>query len=130
LFIFVVGALVFRFLKNFIYDSWLIEELGRGPVRPLYGFEFYLGAGAVILGWSGLLLWSFTSRLKRGLGREIDAFRDGRLGPAAVAGLFGPTETECREIRRLVDDWTRLEQRAAELRRRLAGTDTTLGHRK
>jgi hypothetical protein len=75
-------------------------------------------------------LWSFTSRLKRGLGREIDAFREGRLGPGAVSGLFAPTESECREIRRLVDDWTRLEQRAAELRRRLASSETTLGRRK
>ena len=130
LFIVVVAALVYRFLKHFLYDSWLIEEFGRGTARPLYGLEFYLGASAVLAAWSGLLLWSFTSRLKRGLGREIDAFRQGRLGPGAVAGLFAPTETECREIRRLVDDWSRLEQRAAELRRRLAGSVAALGHRK
>jgi hypothetical protein len=130
LFILVAAALVYRFLKNFLYDSWLVEELGRGTARPLYGLEFYLGAGAVLLAWSGLLLWSFTSRLKRGLGREIDVFREGRLGPGAVAGLFAPTEAECREIRRLVDDWNRLEQRAAELRRRLASSAPTLGRRK
>jgi hypothetical protein len=130
LFIVVVAALVYRFLKNFLYDSWLIEEFGRGTVRPLYGLEFYLGAAAFLAAWSGLLLWSFTSRLKRGLGREIDAFREGRLGPGAVSSLFAPTEAECREIRRLVDDWNRLEQRAAELRRRLAGSESPLGHRK
>lgn len=129
LFLFVVGALTYRFLKNFLYDSWLVAELGRGEARPLYGLDFFLGAGVFLAAWSLLLLWSFTTRLKRGLGVEIEAFRTRHLGAAAAGGLFLPLEISMRDVRRWSDDLSRLEQRTAELRTRLARRDSALGHR-
>ncbi len=130
LFILVVGALVYRFLKNFLYDSWLVAELGRGPMQPLYGLEFFLGAGVFLAAWSLLLLWSFTTRLKRGLGGEIEAFRTRHAGPAAAARLFLPLDAAIRDLRRWADDLSRLEQRSARLRTRLAGNESALGHRR
>lgn len=126
----VVGALVYRFLKNFLYDSWLVAELDLAPAQALYGFEFFIAAGVVLLGWCGLLLWSFTSRLKRGIGAEILAFQNRQQGPAAVAALFAPTEADCREARRLVDDLAGIERRVSELRRRITTPDAPLGHKK
>ncbi|MGC3971540.1 MAG: GTPase domain-containing protein [Pirellulales bacterium] len=126
----VVGALVYRFLKNFLYDSWLAAEFELGTAKPLYGLEFFLAAGVVLAGWCGLLLWSFTSRLKRGIGGEIAAFQSRQQGPAAVVALFAPTETDCREARRLVDDLAGIERRAAELRRRVTTSDLPLGHKR
>jgi len=130
LLVLVVGALVFRFLKNFIYDSWLAVELYSAPPQPLYGFEFFLAAGVVLVAWSGLLLWLFTSRLKRGIGREIAAFRTRREGPTAVAALFAPAENECREIRRSIDDLAGIERRAAALQSRLSHGESPLGRKR
>ena len=126
----VVAALLYRFLKNFLYDSWLIAELGIAPAKPLYGFEFFLAAGVVLLGWSGLLLWSFTSRLKRGITREIQAFQTRQQGPTSVSLLFAPTEGDCREARHLIDDLATVERRAAELRRRVTTAESPLGHKR
>ncbi len=58
--------LVYRFLKNFLYDSWLIEEFGLGPAKPLFGLEFFLAAGLTLIAWCALLLWSFTARFETG----------------------------------------------------------------
>jgi len=126
----VVGALVFRFLKNFLYDSWLATELGGATVQPLYGLEFFIASGVVLLAWSGLLLWLFTSRLKRGIGGEITAIRQRREGPTAVAPLFAPAEAKCREIRRTIDDLATIERRAAELQTKLTTGDTALGRKR
>lgn len=126
----VVAALLYRFLKNFLYDSWLVAELGIDQAKPLYGFEFFLAAGVVLLGWSGLLLWSFTSRLKRGITREIQAFQTRQQGPTSVSLLFAPTESDCREARRLIDDLATIERRAAELRRRVTNSESPLGHKR
>jgi energy-coupling factor transporter ATP-binding protein EcfA2 len=125
-----LAALVYRFLKNFLYDSWLVEEFGLGAAKPLYGLEFFLAAGLTVTAWCGLLLWSFTTRLKRGLDREIDAFRDRLSGAAAVPALFAPIERQCRTL--LEDDakLTALRTRAEELRSRLATGDGALGHRR
>jgi hypothetical protein len=122
--------LVYRFLKNFLYDSWLVEEFGLGTAKPLYGLEFFLGAALTIAALCGLLLWAFTARLKRGLEREIEAFRNRPHGGTAAAALFAPTEAACRRIAADCDELTVIEHRAAELRARLATSETPLGHRK
>ena len=126
----VVGALVFRFLKNFLYDSWWAVELYGAPPQPLYGFEFFLAAGVILFAWSGFLLWMFTSRLKRGIGSEIAAFRTRREGPSAVAALFAPAEAECREIRSSIDDLTAIERRAAVLQTKLTQGESPLGRKR
>ena len=130
LLIIVAGALLYRFLKNFVYDSWLVAEFGWDAPAELYGFEFFIAAGVVLAGWCGLLLWAFTSRLKRGIGREITAFKNRQLGPAAVGAIFAPTENACREVRRLIDDVGLLQRRAADLRGRVATMESPLGHKR
>ena len=130
LFILVAAALVYRFLKNFLYDSWLVGELGLGEPKPLYGLEFFIGAGVFLFAWSLLLIWMFTARLKRGLGREIDAFKAKQLGPAAAGRLFAPLESAVRDVRRWGDDLGILQRRADELRSRVTPTKSQLGHRK
>lgn len=123
-------ALIYRFLKNFLYDSWLVEEFGLGPAKPLYGLEFFIATALTLAAWCGLLLWSFTARLKRGLDREIDRFRERLTGSAAVPALFAPIEAHCRTL--LDDDakLTALRTRADELRNRLATSESPLGHRR
>ncbi|MBL8878464.1 MAG: hypothetical protein JNG88_05020 [Phycisphaerales bacterium] len=66
----------------------------------------------------------------RGIGAEILAFQNRQQGPAAVAALFAPTEADCRQARRLVDDLAGIERRVSELRRRITTPDAPLGHKK
>lgn len=122
--------LAYRFFKNFVYDSWLVEEFGLGVAKPLLGIEFYFASGATIVAWSGLLLWSFTSRLKRGLDREIESLRERLPGSTAAAALFEPTEATCRAIYAESDELAGVERRTSELRRRLAEGETVFGYRK
>ena len=57
-----LGLLLYRLGKNFFYDSWLAEH----PTQ-VHGIDFYLSAGFWLVLWCLVLLWSFCSRLRRGL---------------------------------------------------------------
>ena len=57
-----IGVIVYRLGKNFFYDSWLAPE----PTAT-YGWDFFVHAAFWLVAWSALLLWMFTSRLRRGL---------------------------------------------------------------
>jgi hypothetical protein len=122
-------ALLYRFARNFFYDSWLGPEWGLTDVaQPVLGTDFFLGAALVLTAWSGLLLWSFTSRLRRGLSVEINDVAQSWSSPKLTAGFFADQQRQCREIRHWHDELGRLSARVADLQARLAGPEL-LGHR-
>ena len=122
-------ALLYRFVRNFFFDSWLGPELGlTQSAQPVLGTDFFLGAGLVLLAWSGLLLWSFTSRLRRGLASEINSVAVAWSSPKLTAGFFADQQQQCREIRAWRDELTRLAACVTDLQARLAGPEL-LGHR-
>jgi len=122
-------GLLYRFGRNFFFDSWLGPELGLTEVaQPVLGTDFFLGALLVIVAWSGLLLWSFTSRLRRGLSAEINDVAQLWTSPKLTAGFFAGLERQIHEIRKCRDDLARLQSRVAELQSRLA-VSGPLGHR-
>ena len=114
---FMLGMLVYRYARNFFFDSWLGPELGLVPqAKPLLGVDFLIGA-AICLGlWCALLLWSFTWRLRRGLsGREIDLMQQ-RLNSGLLAGeLFHGLEARCREVNAWRADLEQLQMRLGQL---------------
>jgi len=124
-FLAVLGALFFRPAKNFFYDSWLAS-----PPAPLLGLDFYLISAFWLALWCGLLLWSFNSRLRRGLKRQIAQLAEGWASPRLAGGVFARIESECRRI----DDYrralTRLQQQLAAVRRRVALPQAVLGHQR
>jgi hypothetical protein len=73
LFLSYVGFVVFRVGKNFFYDTFLRQFLSGAPgaAEPLLPVDFYISAGVFFVLWSGLLVMAFTSRLRRGLTREV-----------------------------------------------------------
>ncbi len=80
-----LGLIFYRPAKNFFYDSWLAS-----PPAPLYGLSFYALSAFWLVLWCGLLLWAFTSRLRRGLRREIDDARPGlEQSPSSRRGRRG-----------------------------------------
>jgi len=115
LFLAALVGLFFRPAKNFFYDSWLAS-----PPAPLLGLEFYVLSAFWLVVWSGLLLWRFTVRLRRGLKREIDALAEGWMTPRLVQGIFARLESECRAVDRFRQGLAQLEQHVASLRRRIA----------
>ncbi len=125
MFLVMLGFLLFRLGKNFFYDSWLAE-----PPVPVAGLEFYLASAFWLLVWSLVLIWLLTSRLRRGLRREVDRLASGWTEASAVEGLFGPIETECRRVRQFQTDLKQLRAEVARLRRQLALPEGMLGARR
>lgn len=129
LFAIVLVALLYRFARNFFYDSWLGPELGlTATSQPVLGTDFFLGAGLVLAVWSGLLLWFFTARLRRGLTAEINDVAQAWSSPKFTAGFFADASRQCREIRAWHDELARLASQVTDLQARLAGPEL-LGYR-
>lgn len=125
-----LGLLLYRFGKNFFYDSWLAVEFGlANQPHPPLGTDFLVSAAVVLLAWCGLLLWMFTSRLRRGLSAAIDELADGWNSPRVAASLFANLESQCRQIKHFREDLERLQATTASLQNRLAEPEPKLGHR-
>lgn len=125
----VLIALVYRFGKNFFYDSWLAPELGlTAAPQPVLGIDFFIAAGLCLVLWCGLLLWGFTSRLRRGLSAEVNQLVEQWNTPKLVGGFFAGLERQCRAIHNYRSELERLENRVTELKTRLAQPEL-LGHR-
>ena len=124
-----LGLIVYRFGRNFFFDSWLGPELGLTAEKPLLGTDFFLGAAIVLLVWCGGLLWMFQSRLRRGMRAEIDALAAKWSSPTLTGEMFSGLEEQCRAIRTSRADLGRLEQRVLDMQRRLVQPEPRLGHR-
>jgi hypothetical protein len=123
LFLVALVALFLRPAKNFFYDSWLAS-----PAAPLLGVDFYLLSAFWLAVWCGVLLWSFNSRLRRSLAREIGGLAEGWATPRLAGGIFTRLEAQCGRIGQYRQELARLQQHVAALRRRVAQPDDSLGH--
>ena len=117
-----LGLLLYRLGKNFFYDSWLAEH----PTQ-VHGIDFYLSAGFWLVLWCLLLLWSFCSRLRRGLRRAVTELAAGWQQSASAAGLFAHIETDCRRAEAYRQDLDALRQEVEGLKLRLGGGERGRG---
>lgn len=125
-----LGVLLYRFGRNFFFDSWLAVELGlRQQAAPVLGTDFFLGAGFTLLLWCALLIWAFSTRLRRGVRGEIEQLAARWNNAKLMSSVFADLENECHAILEFRRELELLENRVAQLRRRLATPDTRLGHR-
>lgn len=125
-----VLLLLYRFARNFFFDSWLAVELGLRPLAvPVLGTDFFLGAGFTLLLWCGVLLWFFTARLKRGVRDEIQQLAASWNNARLMSAVFADLEVECREAHEFRRELDLLDSRVAQLQHRLASPDARLGHR-
>ena len=117
-------VLLYRCGKNFFWDSWLAPD-----PQAVYGTDFYIASALWLTAWCALLLWAFTSRLRRGLGSQIAGLaNEWRAAPPGV-GLFGHYEHECRSVRRFRQELTRLESLLSATQSKIAAPSQRLGHR-
>jgi hypothetical protein len=126
----VLGGLLYRFGKNFFFDSWLAVDLGLAArPAPLFGLDFFVSALFWMLLWCAILMWVFTGRLRRGLRAEIDAVAARWNTPQLAADIFADLDTPCRAIHRAADHLDRLAATVRTLRAELARPDERLGRR-
>lgn len=91
LFAILPGFLLYRAGRNFFYDSFWLE-------KPLLDTNFYLPAALFLACWSGAFVMSYTSRLRRGLTRRIEALAHELASAKAGTGLFPELEQRCVEF--------------------------------
>jgi len=120
-----MGLLLARLGKNFFYDSWLADV----PAQA-FGLDVYLVSGFWMVLWCSLLLWAFTSRLRRGLKREINRLAESWNTPRPAEGVFHGLASSAEKVHRFRRDLDRLDQHVGALRRRLALPDAQLGRRR
>ncbi|MCX7429050.1 MAG: hypothetical protein NTW96_25915 [Planctomycetia bacterium] len=120
-----IAVLLYRLGKNFFWDSWLAD-----PPAPGLGLDFYLSAAFWLLLWVLLLLWAFTSRLRRGLRQEINQLAENWHDPRRAVGVFARLEADCQAVERFQDELGLLKQQVAAMRHHLAQPDEPLGHRR
>ena len=77
--------------------------------------------------WSGLLVLSFTWRLRRGLSGRIHRLAQSMVDSQISEGLFPGLEITCQEIARDERTLTELLERTSEFRRHLADSTSFLG---
>jgi len=118
-----LGFLLYRPAKNFFYDSWLST-----PPEPLYGLNFYVLSLFWLALWAGLLLWTFTGRLRRGLRREVNQLAEGWLKVRPSLAVFAQLESQCAQVEEFDHQLARLQQQVAILQHRLTLPDEKLGH--
>lgn len=122
--------LLYRFGRNFFFDSWLAAELGwRMQAAPVLGTDFFIGAGFTLLLWCGILLWAFTHRLRRGVRGEIEQLAGRWNNPRVMSAVFADLEEECRRAHEFRRELEVLESRVGQLSHRLATPENRLGHR-
>jgi hypothetical protein len=110
---------------NFFYESCFATQ-----PQDVFGLDFYLVAGFWLLLWCVLLVWAFTSRLRRGLRSEIDQLAGNWAQSSAAVGLFARLEGECDAVERFSADLEQIESQVAAIRRQLAEPEEPLGHRR
>lgn len=119
-----LGVLLYRLGRNYFYDSWLAPE----PV-PVFGIDFLVASGLWLVLWCGLLLWAYTSRLRRGLKSAVNELAEKWTTPAAMSGLFADYDDQCQTAKRFGQQLERLEARVAALRTKVAEPTERLGHK-
>lgn len=128
LFLLYVVFLIGRIGYNFFWSSFLAPIVGSASVAaPLLAVDFYIPAVIFLVLWSGLLVLSFTWKLRRGLSEQIRRLAQSMVESRISGGLFPELEAACHEILHEDRVVTELLERTSEFRRHLADSTSFLG---
>jgi hypothetical protein len=125
-----------RFGYELLLGAFLAYIIGRPAYRffyadpilgePLLSSDFYINAGIFLALWSGLLVMSFTRRLRQGLTKRIGELALELAQNRLATGLFPRLELATAEVRSARGQLEALLVTTTEVRREIAGM-TTLG---
>ena len=122
--LFVVG----RVGHNFFWSSFLAPIVGRATVpEPLLTVDFYIPAMIFLVLWSGVLVLSYTWRLRRGLSTRIHKLARTMIETRISEGLFPTIDHVCQDV--MSDDHllAELQEHTSRFRRELADGAAFLG---
>ena len=128
LFLLYLVFLIGRVGHNFFWSSFLGPMMRpSSTAEPLLTVDFYIPAIIFLVLWSGMLVLSFTWRLRRGLSARIHSLAQTMIDSRISEGLFPGLELTCEQI--VVDDraLTEMLARTSDFRRRLADATSFLG---
>ena len=109
-------------------DPFLRQFFEPTAVTPasLFGMDFWITSGVFFALWSGILVFAFTARLRRGLTHRIHDLADEISQTRTSRGLFPKLEDACRTIERQRTRLETLSESVVEIRNGLASA-TGLG---
>ncbi len=105
--------LLYRVGRNFFYDSFVLD-------RPLLDTNFYIPAALFLVLWAGLLVMSFTGRLRRGLTQHVQELARELASLKVGDGLFPDLEQQVTEFARERDRVESFVQTVDAIRDRFA----------
>ena len=105
--------LLYRVGRNFFYDSFVLD-------RPLLDTNFYIPAALFLVLWAGLLVMSYTGRLRRGLTQNVQELARDLASLKVGDGLFPDLEQQVREFARERDRVESFVQTVDSIRDRFA----------
>lgn len=120
-----LGILFYRPAKNFFYDSWLVN-----PPAELLGIQFYVLAAFWFAVWCAVLVWAYTTRLRRGVQREIDELASKSAVPEPAKALFATIERQYQQAERFGQDLGRLRAEVSAMAQRVLGHEEPLAFRR
>lgn len=116
-----VAFLIGRIGYNFFWSSFLAPIVGMSShSAPLLTVDFYIPATIFLILWSGMLVLSYTWRLRRGLSARIHKLAQAMVETRISEGLFPSVDHICQSV---IDDDHRLTdllERTSRFRRDLA----------
>ena len=87
--------LLYRIGRNFFYDTFV-----RTPPLPYLDTNFYIPAAMFLVLWAGLLVMSFTGRLRRGLTQHVNELACELASLKVGDGLFPNLEQHASDFTR------------------------------
>ena len=87
--------LLYRIGRNFFYDTFV-----RTPPLPYLDTNFYIPAAMFLVLWAGLLVMSFTGRLRRGLTQHVNELACELASLKVGDGLFPDLEQHASDFTR------------------------------
>jgi hypothetical protein len=128
LFLMYLVFLIGRIGHNFFWSSFLAPIVGSATrAEPLLAVDFYIPAFIFLLLWSGVLVLSFTRRLRRGLSGRIHRLAQSMADSRISEGLYPGLDIVCQEVEQEDRLLTELLERTSEFRRHLADSTAFLG---
>lgn len=113
LFLVYLVFVLYRVGANFFYDSFIENQ-------PLLAADFYLAAGLFLVLWSGLLVTTFTRRLRRGLRGQVEKLVEQMIERKLDSGLFPNLENSLVVTRRWSKDAEKLLSEVSLVRDQIA----------
>ncbi len=125
-----------RIGKNFFWDTFLKEffyglTVSNTTVHPVHllGADFYIAAGIFFVLWTGVLVWFFNRRLRKGLTQSVRKLANELTQIRLTEGLYPKIESICHSLQKSKNRLETLAEKTTSLREQIAFSSILGGKR-